>query len=143
MRYARIEAGVVFELIEPFTNEEGIEVPIEERFPPELVATMVPAHDEVQVGDGYREGQFGPPPAPATPPPPVVVTMRQARLALLDANLLDAVETALSGAPRAAQIEWEFAATVERSSPTVELLAGVLGLDDEALDVLFADAASR
>ena len=48
--------------------------------------------------------------------------MRQARLALLQAGLLDQVETALASIPdevqrKAAQIEWEYATTVDRGSP--------------------------
>lgn len=54
------------------------------------------------------------------PPPPVVipqsVTMRQARLALLGAGLLDDVNSAIAAIPdpvqrKAAEIEWEYAQT--------------------------------
>lgn len=68
---------------------------------------------------------------------PQQVTMRQARLALLGAGLLDTVQAGVSAMPQTAQIEWEFAATVERTSPLVATLAAALGLDDVALDALF------
>jgi len=78
--------------------------------------------------------------------PPVVipnsVTMAQARLALLDANLLDTVITNVSAMPRSAQIRWEFSSTVNRNSELVIALAGVLGLDSTALDNLFIAAAT-
>jgi len=79
-----------------------------------------------------------PPPAPVTQ-----VTMRQARLALLAAGLLDAVEAAVAQADRAVQIEWEYATVVERTSPLVEAIGSGLGMDAEAIDNLFADAATR
>jgi len=80
----------------------------------------------------------------APPPGPVIpqsVTMRQARLALHAAGLLDDVEAAVQAADKATQIEWEYAQTVERNWPTLALLAGALGLTDETLDSLFSAAA--
>ena len=81
------------------------------------------------------------------PPPPVTtVTMRQARLALLNAGLLDDVEAAIAAIPdetqrRAAQIEWEYAAIVERNSALIQQLAPALGLTEAQMDELFATAA--
>lgn len=83
---------------------------------------------------------------PYVPPPPapvMQVTMRQARLALLAAGLLDAVELAVTGADRAVQIEWEYATVVDRDSPLVKAIGSGLGMDAEAIDGLFADAATR
>lgn len=73
---------------------------------------------------------------------PQSVTMRQARLALLSARLLDDVDAAIATIPdpttkKAAEIEWEYAQTVDRSSPFTQLLAGGLGLSSEQLDSLF------
>lgn len=77
---------------------------------------------------------------------PSVVSMRQARLALLEAGLLDDVAAALGALPspqkEAAQINWEFAATVDRSSPLVATLAQALGLGAADLDQLFTTAAA-
>jgi len=77
------------------------------------------------------------------PAAPTQVTMRQARLALLAAGLLDDVEGWMTSADRAVQIEWEYATVVERKSLLVVGLASVLGLTDEQVDVLFVDAAAR
>jgi hypothetical protein len=53
--------------------------------------------------------------------------MRQARLALLGAGLLDTVNAAIAAMPGAAddaaRIEWEFATTIERSNPLFTQLA--------------------
>lgn len=77
---------------------------------------------------------------------PRSVTMRQARLALLRAGVLQAVDAAIAGLPsqqrEAAQIEWEFAATVDRDSDTTALLAAGLGMTDKELDQLFTLAAT-
>ncbi len=82
-------------------------------------------------------------PEPADPPPPVVitsVTMRQARLALLSAGLLDQVSASITDP--AAQIEWEYAQTVERNSPLVQQIATGLNLTEAQLDDLFQLAVS-
>lgn len=77
---------------------------------------------------------------------PTSVTMRQARLALLGAGLLDSVNAAIAAMPAhersAAQIEWEYAQTVDRHSPFTQQLAAGLGLTDAQLDALFTTAAS-
>lgn len=77
---------------------------------------------------------------------PEVVTMRQARLALLQAGLLAQVNTAVAGMPGAvgdtARIEWEFSSTVERNRPLVQSLIGALGLTESQLDDLFRLAAT-
>lgn len=82
----------------------------------------------------------------STQPPevqvPTSLTMRQARLALLGAGLLDTVQAGVLAMPQAAQIEWEFATTVERTSPLVATLTASLGLDDAALDALFESGAA-
>lgn len=85
-------------------------------------------------------------PAEAPLAAPTTVTMRQARLALLGAGALGAVTAAIDALQGqqgdAARIEWEFAATVERDSPIVAMLASAVGLDDAALDDLFTAAAA-
>lgn len=76
---------------------------------------------------------------------PKSVTMRQARRALLDAGLLGQVSTAIAAMPspakETAQIDWEYAGTVDRTGTLITSLAGALGLDDAALDDLFETAA--
>lgn len=78
---------------------------------------------------------------------PQFVTMRQARLALLGAGLLDDVDAAITAITdpvqrRAAQIEWEYAQTVDRASAFMQQLAAGLGLTDTQLDDLFTQAAA-
>jgi len=72
---------------------------------------------------------------------PSIVTMRQARIALHRAGILSTIEAALQDNVEA-QIEWEYATTVDRNSALVTELASSLGLSPEALDALF-DQASR
>lgn len=77
---------------------------------------------------------------------PKIITMRQARLQLLALGLLDDVEEAIANisdatTKRTVQIEWEYAKDVERNSPTILLLAKAIGMDEEALDNLFIEAA--
>lgn len=73
---------------------------------------------------------------------PQTVTMRQARLALLQAGLLDDVTAAVAGAGEAAKIEWEYASDVSRNAILIQTLGGALGLTDEQLDGLFVLAAT-
>ena len=77
----------------------------------------------------------------------LVVTMRQARRALLDAGLLDQVDAAIAAIAdaterRQAEIDWEYATTVERLWPWVQTMGAALGLSAEALDALFELAAT-
>lgn len=70
------------------------------------------------------------------------VSMRQARLALLAAGLLDQVEAGITGMDKAAQIEWEYATSVKRGSALVAAIAAGLSLTDAQLDDLFTNAAT-
>lgn len=127
MRQAIIESGVVVNVI--VGPLEG--------------AVTIPDDSPVGAGWTYSGGTFSAP-APVTVVPSSV-TMRQARLALLAAGLLSSVETAIDAMAdpmkTVARIEWEYAATVERSSALIATLAPALGLDDAALDALFVQAA--
>lgn len=79
-------------------------------------------------------------PEPADEPAPVVptvVSMRQARLALLQADLLTSVNAAIAQADEAVKIEWEYAGEVRRDSPLVQEMAETLDLSVEQLDELF------
>lgn len=85
-------------------------------------------------------------PAVITESVPAAVTMRQARLALLQNGLLDQVNSAVAAMPgaagQAARIEWEFSSTVERHRPLVQSLGAALSLSEAQLDQLFNLAAS-
>jgi len=91
--------------------------------------------DEAQVGWMYADGVFTAPIKPVIIP--TVVTMRQARLALHQLDLLGTVEAAVANASAAVQIEWEYSGTVDRNHPWVQSLGSSLGLD---LDDLFTVA---
>lgn len=84
--------------------------------------------------------------APVVSSVPQSVTMRQARLALLAAGKLSAVNTAISamtGATgEAAKIEWEYSGEVRRDKALLQALAVVLNLNNTQLDELFVTAAT-
>jgi hypothetical protein len=74
--------------------------------------------------------------------PPAVVTMRQARLALLQTGMLAQVNAAVAAADEATKITWEFSSEVQRSNPVVSTLAAALSLTAQQLDDLFTLAAT-
>lgn len=73
---------------------------------------------------------------------PQAITIRQAKLVLLSAGLLDDVDAAIAQADRATQIEWEYATEVHRNWSTLRSVQGAVGLTDEQVDELFIRAAS-
>lgn len=84
------------------------------------------------------------------PPTPVIIipqeiTMRQARLALLDIGLLANVQTAINTLPEPdktkAQIEWEYSNALQRGNPFVTTLGTALGLSSDDIDNLFITAS--
>lgn len=84
-------------------------------------------------------------PEPADTAPieiPATVTMRQARLALLQTGRLAAVNAAVSSADDATKITWEFSSEVHRDHPFVAALAAVLNLTAQDLDDLFSLAGT-
>ena len=80
---------------------------------------------------------------PNAPDVPSQVTPYQARMALLNAGMIDAVDSLMANpeTPRAAKLAWEYATVVERQSPFVESLGATLGLSEAQIDGLFAAAA--
>lgn len=70
------------------------------------------------------------------------ITMRQARLALLQSGLLANVSAAVDAADEATKITWEFSSEVHRDHPFVATLAAALSLSEKQLDGLFTLAAS-
>lgn len=77
---------------------------------------------------------------------PASVTRRQARLALLQAGLLETVNATIAAMPspakERAQIDWDDAQTFDRDNQLLAQMAGALGLNDAALDALFVAAAA-
>lgn len=68
------------------------------------------------------------------------VSARQARLALLNANLLDDVESLVATQPASVRITWEYATEISRDNIILNQLAVNLGLTEEDLDNLFDEA---
>lgn len=105
--------------------------------------------DGVLYNDLYvpeRQSQLGIVFVPDPETPPVVpkitqVSMRQARLALLSMGKLAVVNAAVPSMGEAAQIEWEYATTVDRDSPLTSAMIGLLGLSDAEADALFLSAS--
>lgn len=115
--------------------------------------TVVAVIDEDRVSrmsmlaSAVPEGEYIAPYEAAPVPVPSSVTMRQARLALLGAGLLDSVNLAIDTIVddmqrKAAQIEWEYAQEVQRSSGLVPLLGQALQLSEQDLDNLFLTAST-
>ena len=81
---------------------------------------------------------------PVQNPVPQEITMRQARLALLEHGLLANVQTAINSLPEPdktkAQIEWEYSNTLQRDNPFVSVLGAALGLSSQDIDNLFTTA---
>lgn len=102
------------------------------------------APELVEMSEAEVQAHLNPVPAPLVAPK--VVTMRQARLALLGAGLLQQVDQAISALPEpqqsAARIEWDYSSEVHRDRAFVQQLGQALGLSDEQLDTLFIQAAA-
>lgn len=77
---------------------------------------------------------------------PQEVTMRQARLALLENGLLANVQPAINSLPEPdktkAEIEWDYSNALQRSNPFVATLGAALGLSSQDLDDLFIQASA-
>lgn len=100
-----------------------------------------PQAESCRFVDGVWLVEVNAPPAPVVPG---AVTMRQARLALLNAGLLSQVDVLIGALPspqkEAAQIEWEYSQEVQRHNGFVSLLAPSMGLTEAQLDQLFITA---
>lgn len=74
---------------------------------------------------------------------PKIVTMRQARLALLQQGLLQTVTDAIvNGTDEAMKIEWEYATEVRRDWPSLIALTESLNMTSADLDNLFQLAST-
>jgi hypothetical protein len=67
------------------------------------------------------------------------LTMRQARLALLNLGLLDEVEAAITSTEN--RIWWDYSTTVERNNPLVISVLAALGKSSAEIDALFIAAS--
>ena len=129
MRAHVVENGVVINTVEVNQIEAG----------------MVAAQGNEGIGWLYDGQEFSLPPPP-TPSVPTEVTMRQARLALLENGLLANVQPAINSLPEPdktkAQIEWDYSNALQRSNPFVDVLGAALGLSSQDLDDLFIQASA-
>lgn len=80
------------------------------------------------------------------PAVPEIVTMKQARLALLGAGLLESANATIAALPGAlgdaARIKWEYSSTVERHGDLLLAIAATLNLSSATIDALFVTAAA-
>lgn len=76
---------------------------------------------------------------------PIAVTMRQARLALLEAGKLNMIPTIINSLPsptkEAASIEWEYSSEVQRHNGFVAQIGPALGMSSAEVDALFIRAS--
>ena len=69
---------------------------------------------------------------------PTSITMRQARLALIQAGLLDTINNAIAtGTDEVMKVEWEYADEVKRDWDSLNTMATGLGMTERQLDDLF------
>ena len=135
MKYAHVINNTINELVEsdPFTL-----------FVPGYAAQFIEVPNEAKAGFKLVDGEWT-----ETEPVsyiPQEVTMRQARLALLENGLLANVQPAINSLPEPdktkAQIEWEYSNALQRSNPFVDVLGAALGLSSQDLDDLFIQASA-
>ena len=75
---------------------------------------------------------------------PSVVSMRQARLALLESGMLSAIDNAITvGTNEALKIEWDYATEVRRDWKSLVELALAMGITTINLDNLFVLASTK
>lgn len=158
MIYARIDGGLVAELIE--IEADG--PPLSERFHPDLVATMVavPAGTPVAPGWIWDGNAFAAPAAPAVAVP-ASISRRQLLLALVAGEVITptealaaattgavpaAIDAVFAGLPEgdalAARITWATTTVVERGHPLIAAMIAAELVTAEQADALFVLAAT-
>ena len=124
--YAWTEQDMFREYEEEVTDDQGV-----------TTTSVVTVQDQI---DAYEAAAL------AKKREGLVVTMRQARLALAQEDKLQLVEDAIALIPEpdktTISIEWEYASTVERLSPWIDIMASALGMTDVEMDALFELAAT-
>lgn len=128
MRAAVIESGLVVNVIEVDSVD--------------FLPNLVDASNEGAIGDSYADGVFTPAPPPPIPVPQQI-SMRQAKLMLLQAGYYDLVQPYIDGLTEpmktAANISWN-SGTCERDNEFVAQIGTALGMTDEQIDDLFIQA---
>ena len=72
---------------------------------------------------------------------PAIISTLQGKLQLLNLGLIDTIEAIISQSGQAEKIYWKDSTTWERSSPILNRLAPVIGMNQESLDQFFIDAS--
>jgi len=128
-------------LISPLENNRIAQVAAQD-FPIAEPLYWIDCPDNCTTDWTYDGLQFNEPEQPVyITPIPTTVSMRQARLALLQIGLLSDVENAIAQGSQADQITWEYATEVNRSDVLVINMSAALGLSEAQLDALFTLAA--
>lgn len=129
-------------LISPNENNRIVEIKANNRtFPIAEPLHWVDCPDNCKTDWTYVDGQFIEP-VPLAPVIPTTVSMRQARLALLQVDLLTQVNLAIENGTEADKITWEYATEVNCSDSLVSNMAIALGLTEQQLDDLFILAST-
>lgn len=112
----------------------------------DVIPGLVDASIGGSIGDSIVNGAVVPKPAPPAPVVPSEITMRQARLVLLSAGKLAAVDAAIDAMSEptksAARIEWEYSSAVQRHNGFVSQLGPALGLTEAQIDAMFVAGAA-
>ena len=84
-----------------------------------------------------------PAPEPEPPGPPQSVTAAQGGIALIQAGLMDAVQSVVDATETPAEIKWAWtrATTWNRDSPALAYLSNAAGITSAQMDALFVEAA--
>lgn len=122
-------------------QEDAIELTADE----EHLVTNIPAGKVVRPNAQGRPTLVDAPAviAPYRDGPPLKVTAAQGGIALINANLMDAVQAVVDAADTPASVKWAWNRTQdwERASPALAYLAGKAGITDAQMDDLFVAAA--
>lgn len=125
-------------LISPQENNRIAEVAVTD-FPIAEPLYWLDCPDNCKTDWTYINNQFI---EPVIPDPviviPTTVSMRQARLALLQVEILNEVNTTIAAGTEADKITWEYATEVNRSDALVTNMSIALNLTEQDLDNLFS-----
>jgi len=131
MRAHIVDNGVVVNTIEVDTLD--------------VLPGLVAAVGNEGIGWGY-DGEYFTAPTQAPAIVPQEITMRQARLVLLEHGMLANVQPAIDNLPEPnktkAQIEWDYSNALQRDNSFVAVLGAALGLTSEGIDSLFIEGAT-
>ncbi|WP_114857305.1 hypothetical protein [Azospirillum brasilense] len=117
-------------------------------FAPPTDGAYIEVDEAVEVGIGMLidpvTGTLSANPEPYVPvgPVPETVSPLQARMALLEADLLDDAEAFVATLSKPEQLAWQYASEVRRDNAIIAKAAAHLGLDDDRIDALFRRASS-